>query len=357
LDERAFDLASFYARVRASAKERNALRQDLVRALKDYFDAVYGYDRYGAETIFVLSRYLGQPYIFGFAALRILHDRRISTPTKIAAAELALEVTEYGADGGLPFGLFGVLHFLAQHGSLPVDTLRYGLVVSAGEYEPFRGLEKAEIVAFFRWMLTNEQMPATERAFWGHSLVARHRDQPGASDLIGALLGSESLAESDRRELCQAWTNSRQPRLTVDVPENDTGLWEGFVAEHMPFWVAHAPSWPTTKMIHLGLVWLARLGGDPLELARTYITYHGSFEDQVHSAVADIIAEHHQAMPEAQVRGLIEQGIAITGSSPTRRRFYRLGTDLFGSEYLTRASSDAASSVRQWAVRQLQKQE
>jgi hypothetical protein len=110
-------------------------------------------------------------------------------------------------------------------------------------------------------------------------------------------------------------------------------------------------------MIHLGLVWLARLGGEPLELARSYITYHGSFEDQVHGAVADIIAEHHRAMPEAQVRGLIEQGIAITGSSPTRRRFYRLGTDLVGPEYLSRASTDAAGSVRQWAARQLQKKE
>jgi hypothetical protein len=357
LDERAFDLASFYARVRASAKERNALRQDLVRALKDYFDTVYGYDRYGAETIFVLSRYLGQPYIFGFATLRILHDRRISDETKIAAAELALEVTEYGADGGLPFGLFGALHFLARHESLSVGALRYGLVASAGEYEPFRGLERAEIVHFFRWMLANEQMPATERTFWGHSLVARHRDQPGASDLIGALLGCEQLAVADRRELCQAWINSRQPRLALEVPEDDAGPWAGFVTEHMPFWIAHAPSWPTTKMIHLGLIWLARLGGDPLELTRTYISYHGSFEDQVHSAVADIIAEHHRIMPEAQVRGLIEQGIAITGSSPTRRRFYRLGTDLFGPEYLTRASADTAGSVRQWAARQLQKQE
>jgi len=49
---RTFELADFCARVGATTKESNVLRQDLVRGLKDYYEALYGYDRYGAETIF-----------------------------------------------------------------------------------------------------------------------------------------------------------------------------------------------------------------------------------------------------------------------------------------------------------------
>jgi len=229
-------------------------------------------------------------------------------------------------------------------------------VVSAGETEPFRGTEKAEFVPFFQMLLSHPEFPSGERSFWGHSLVVRHRDQPGATELINLLLGHEDIPVEERLELCRAWINWRQPRLDVPIPAPDLGFRSVFATEHLPFWVAHAASWPTSKMVHLGLAWLAQLGDDPLELAQTYIAYQGSGAEQIYSAVADIIAEHHAGLPESEVRGVIERGIAITGSSPTRRRFYRLGTELYGPEYLTRASEDAANSVRQWAVRQLHKQ-
>jgi hypothetical protein len=296
------------------------------------------------------------PYVYGFAVLRILHDRRISDQTKMAVAERALEVIEYGADMGLPFGLYAVLHFLLQQEDLRTEDLRYGLVVSAGEQSPFRGLDRATGEDFFRRLLDQAEMPPAERTFWGHSLIARHQDQPGAADFVNLLLGHQVIAVEDRRELCQAWINFRQPRLSVAVPEEIGDPRADFVADHMGFWIAHVPSWPSRSMVRLGLVWLARLGADPLELAQVYIAYQDTFAEQIHAAVADIIAEHYDCMPENQVRSLIEKGIAISGSGPTRRRFYRLGTDLFGPHYLERATADTANSVRQWAVRQLQKQ-
>jgi hypothetical protein len=127
------------------------------------------------------------------------------------------------------------------------------------------------------------------------------------------------------------------------------------VAEHFPFWVEHSPSWPTPKMVHLGVVWLARLGDDPLELARTYLAYYGSYRDQIHGAVADILSEHAATLPPEQVQQLIEEGLTLSGESSTRRRFYQLGADLFGEEYVTRATADTASRVRQWAARRMQK--
>jgi hypothetical protein len=349
----AFDLAAFYAQIDASIKERNAVRQGLVRGLKEYYEAAYGYDRYGAETIFRLGERMNEPHIYGFAARRILHDRRISTTTKVLAAEHALDLMRYGDDSGLPYGMFGIAAFLLAQSALSVKDLRYVLVVSAGENNPFRGLDKADAVDFFTRLLRLDDMPPVEQSFWAHSLVARHQDQPGAAELAWAILATDRISVQDRRELCNAWINFRQPRLMVDMPMSDGSPRSAFVANHLPFWVAHVASWPSGAMIRCGLTWLARHGEDPLQLAQTFLSYRETYADQFYGAVADILSEHHATIPDAQLRSLVEVGIRMTGSVPTRRRFYRLGIELFGSEYLSRASDDSASSVRQWAARQL----
>jgi hypothetical protein len=353
---RRFDLADFCTRVQATPKESNVLRQDLVRGLKDYYESMYGYDRYGAETIFMVPERMSQPYIFGFACRRILHDRRISRGTKEATAALALDMVIYGNDGGVPFAFFGILAFLAAERRLSEQDLRYGLVVSAGEVAPFRGLEKVEYLEFFRTLLAFEEIPASERMFWSNSLIARHTDGQGGAELVNLLVGDEHFARADRYELCAAWLHFRQPRLQVNVPAANGSFRSEFIAEHMPFWIAHSPSWPLPTMVRLGLIWLARLGADPIQLCEEYITYGDAFSDQIRTSVADIIAEHHASMPDAQVKSVIEKGIAISGSSPIRRKFYGLGTTLFGPEYLERATCDSANSVRQWAAREKQKQ-
>lgn len=352
--EEEFDLESFYARVEASAKERHALRQDLVRGLKDWFLHQYGYDRYGAETVFLLPERMGQPRIYGFALLRILRDRRISESTKLRAAEQALEIAQYGSELGPPFGWFEALHFLAARSRLSLTDLRYALTLAGGYHHPFEGIDKRVAADFLRMLLDDPQIPVEERVFWAHSLIAHHGDQAGGADPINLLLGNDHVPVELRRELGWAWVNARQPRIEVEVPKG-TDERSRFVAEHMPFWIAHMPSWPSHQMVRLGLTWLARLGEDPLMLARAYIGPSSAFADQIHAAVADIIAEHHECMPAAEVRDLLEQGVAISSSIPTRKRFYRLGSALFGMEYLERAAGDTAGSVRQWATRQLQK--
>jgi hypothetical protein len=349
---RTFELADFCTRVGATPKESNVLRQDLVRGLKDYYEALYGYDRYGAETIFMVSERMSQPYIFGFGCRRILHDRRVFLATKVATARLALDMVLYGSDGGIPFSFFGILAFLATEQRLSEQDLRYALVVSAGEVAPSRGLEKSEYLDFFRQILAHETMPVTERLFWSHSLIARHQDGPGGPESINLVMSDEHISLEDRYELCTAWLHFRQPRIPVALPPTDTSFRGEFVAEHMPFWIAHAPSWPLPMMVRLALTWLPRLGADPMELCEEYILYTDSFSDQVRTAVAEIISEHHASMPTARLQAVIEQGIAISGSSPIRRKFYHLGTTLFGSEYLERATCDSSNSVRQWAARQ-----
>lgn len=352
--ERAFDVAAFYARVATTAKERTALRQNLVRGLKEYFVSRHGYDRYGAETILMLPDEMGRPYTYGFAMRRILHDRRLSIGARAAACEVALDAISYGEEEGLPYALFDALLFLARHDRLSTVDLRYALVASAGQLKPFQPLGKTEVTEFFVFLLTREEMGAQERLFWAHSLLARRHDAPGSADLIALLLGDERFDRTERLELAGAWVHFRQPRLTVVAPVDLEDWRATFCAQRLPFWVVHSPSWPTASMVRLGLIWLARLGEDPLQLAETYIEYHATYADQVHSAVADILHEHAASISEESLRRLIDNGLLVSRSILTRRKFYRLGSEHFGDVYLRQASCDNAVSVRQWAARQTQ---
>lgn len=356
MDGRAFNLERFYALVGATGKERAPLRQDLVRGLKEYYELLYGYDRYGAETIFLLEERMGYPRVFGFGVQRILRDRRVSTATKLACASQAVEAVRYGEDAGIPYALLGAVEYIAAHGRLSTGDLRYVLLALAPEYGPFRGVEREEIVSLFGRLLQEEGMPPEERAFWAHSLLARHQDGPATPELIELLVASRHLQPELRQELCLAWIYGRQPRLEVPVPLPGAGARDIFVAEHLAFWVAHMPSWPSPTMVRAGLAALPRFGADPADLAETYITYRDTWAEQIHAAVADIVTRHHATMSPRSLRSVIEQGIEIPGSATARRRFYQLGAELLGSQYLQRASHDAAGSVRQWASRQLQRQ-
>lgn len=349
---REFDLATFYDGLGAPAKERHVLRQDLVRGLKDYYLDLYGYDKYGAETVLLLSERMGQPRIFGYAARRILADRRVSDATKRAVALQVLEMADIELDRGIPFGLALALLHLARRGSLDVDDLRFGLLMTSGSQRVFEGLERPQIREFVGLLIGFEAMPAEERLFWLQAVLVQLPEGTLPAEMIGTVMRREDFPPESRRELCWSWIYRRQPRLTVSVPEG-RGPRALYVADHMPFWIAHSPSWPTTAMIRQGLIWLARLGEDPLTLAEMALSESGDGAEPFHAAAADILAEHRDKIGLDEARRLIERGIGLKSYLATRRRFYRLGSDLYGESYLQRATEDSAGSVRQWAARQI----
>ena len=351
-----FDIESFYARVDATARERSLLRQALVRGLKDWYLHLYGYDRHGAETVFLLPERMGDPHIFGFAMLRILRDRRVSEVTKVRVAEWTLEIAEYESDLGPPFGLVEALLFLTVRELLPAVDLRYALLIAAVHEDPFTGVEATTAREFMQHLVDRGDMPPAERAFWAHTLLIRHREGMRAAPLIDVVLGGESLPGVLRTELCWAWVNARQPHLDVPAPPPDDSYKARFVADHLPFWVTHMRSWPKPPMVRRALLWLSRLGEDPVALAQVFLAASNPPDEQILGAISDIIAEHHTSMPSGTVKELIDEGIRLQGSIPSRRKFYRLGAELFGVEYLEKAADDTAGSVRQWAVRQLEKE-
>jgi hypothetical protein len=106
-------------------------------------------------------------------------------------------------------------------------------------------------------------------------------------------------------------------------------------------------------MVRAAPVWLTRFGADPDALAARFINEGGTFAEQYRAGIADLIAEHHAQMSDASVRRILDLGVQSSGSASARRRFYELGARLYGPDYLHRAASDTAGSVRQWAARQL----
>lgn len=347
-----FDLASFYREVGAPVRERHALRQDLVRGLKDYYQDLYGYDRYGAETVLILPERMGQPRIFGYGARRILADRRISDRTKRATALCVLDQADGSTDMGVPYGLLLTVHHLARLEHLDTTDFRFALLVTAGSGQPYEGMDRVQTRAFFADLISFAGLPPVERLFWLHSLLTRLPDSVLAGEVIGSFMSRDEFASGERRELCWSWVYRRQPRLPVAEPEGETGR-ALYNAEHMPFWLAHSPSWPTPVMIREGLIWLARLGEKPLPLVEMALAETQQSADVVHAAAAEILTEHRDTIDPAEVRRLVDVGIAMRGHLVTRRRFYRLGSELYGDSYLQRATQDSAGSVRQWAARQM----
>jgi hypothetical protein len=55
----------------------------------------------------MIKERLGEPYIFGYATVRILHHQDISARTKQKIAEYTVAITRPGGEYGMPHGLLG----------------------------------------------------------------------------------------------------------------------------------------------------------------------------------------------------------------------------------------------------------
>lgn len=98
---------------------------------------------------------------------------------------------------------------------------------------------------------------------------------------------------------------------------------------------------------------LAQVEGDPAAVARRYLG-QGERYDAVpfDEAVGDIIEAYHEEMPSGEVRQMVEQGTQA-GKFQIRLRFYRLGLELYGPDFIQPALEDRSSKVREWADKQL----
>jgi hypothetical protein len=97
---------------------------------------------------------------------------------------------------------------------------------------------------------------------------------------------------------------------------------------------------------------LPALGADPLGVCQQYLTPARGDGLALHQGVVEVIRAHHPQMPPAEVKALVERGLAMNAMQ-TRKIFYELGADLYGPDFLKRAAQDNANSLRQWAAKRL----
>ncbi len=97
-----FSLKAFYRKLDIPREDRPLVERAMAKGLGEYYRDLYGYDKYGDEPDFLIGERLGEPQIFGYAALRILHHEEISAQAKRAVAAYTVSITRPLADFGLP---------------------------------------------------------------------------------------------------------------------------------------------------------------------------------------------------------------------------------------------------------------
>ena len=78
------------------------------------------------------------------------------------------------------------------------------------------------------------------------------------------------------------------------------------------------------------------------------------YQEAIRAGVADAIASYHEQLTPEALRRLVERGVN-NSKATTRKRFYGLSTQFYGTDYLQKALDDTARSVRTWAAKQLGK--
>ncbi|MFQ5811762.1 MAG: hypothetical protein ACE5I2_01005 [Anaerolineae bacterium] len=351
-----FSLKQFYRKLRIPKDERPLIEEMMAKGLEKYYYDLYGYHKYGKEPVFLIGERLGEPYIFGYAAVRILHHQDLSDRTKQRVAEYTLAITRPGEEYGVPHGLLAAISYLAAGGHLRGRRLASAIRNLAGERDVFVGSTKEDTTALTDGILADRALPLEERLDLLYFLLARCEFTFAlGKEMLGRALETPALAREQKKALCTWLIHGRE-----DVRQGGLSLMEAMVRGKRPAGFTGL----TTALFGLvpdylkraAIVGLARLEGNPMAVARCYLGAGEQYEavpfDQ---AVADIIEAFHEEMRPAEAREMVEQGIQA-GAFQTRLRFYRLGLKLYGPEFIRPALEDRSSKVRKWAGKHLQKE-
>jgi hypothetical protein len=260
----------------------------------------------------------------------------------------------------------------------------------------------AEVNILTDWILTQADMPASERVWWLWHISLKSEPPHISKPLAEGFLAHPALSNDDKRTLCLAWLNNApagEPPASweamQDLMQGDIQAYTQHAAEagmpipdNLPSAEAmdaefdaamdnllddnpddddDIPPMSFNMMRNMligpmGIVPLTplsfrrvavgalpRLGEDPLAVCLHYLDSTKRYEaDSINMGVADVLRAYHAQMPRGEVQGLVDRGIAIK-SVPVRKTFYQLGSDLFGDEYMKRAAKDSAKSIQEWA--------
>jgi hypothetical protein len=349
-----FSLKQFYRKLRVPKDERPLIEEMMAKGLEKYYYDLYGYHKYGREPVFLIGERLGEPYIFGYAAVRILHHQDISAETKQRVAEYTLAITRPGDEYGVPRGLLAAISYLTAGGHLRGRPLASAIRSQDSEQDIFVGLTKEDTIALTDGIIADQELPVEERLELLYFLLARCEYTFAlGKEMLGRALETPTLSREQKKTLCTWLIHGRE-----DLRRDAFSLLEALMRGEEP------EAFSRLTGAHLGLVpeylkraaivGLAQVEGDPAAVARRYLgageRYDAKPFDQ---AVADIIEAFHGEMRPAEAREMVEQGTRA-GAFQTRLCFYQLGLKLYGPGFIRPALEDRSSKIRKWAKKQLE---
>ncbi len=408
-----FDLKKFFKQLDIPPSEQAAITDCLTHGIKNYYQHIYGYDKYGSDVAWLIHERMYEPYIFGFGAVEVARQEALPTDTRLKIIDYTLQQTDATAEYGTPHGLPILLSFIAGAGALDATTFRTVMIAADLGDSLFDDWQWAEVRQLLDWLVAQVEMPPDERLWWLWH-ISLHSEPPQMSKVIAeALLTHKVLLPASQRALCEAWLSDSAAGQPPAQWEAIQSLMQGDISEYKTHAAeAGLPPVPDNELpplealtedIDLALdrlvaddegeadaeeleapnlslaffrkmligpmgmmaftpgtfkraavAALPRLGADPVVVCHQYLTPSqiDTTGMALHQGVADVLRAHHAQMPPAEVQTLVERGLKV-GAAPTRKNFYELGAELYGPEFLERAKDDNANSVRQWVTKKL----
>jgi hypothetical protein len=378
---RALNLKHLWQELNATDAEQPRLEADLLAGID-----LYRHDNEFARH-YTDAELLSRPFVMGIGAVEVARDAALSVETRLALVRHTIALTNPTEDHGIPFGLPMLVSFLAGVGLLTEPIFRTLFQLNHMEHYWFDDWQREEIVILLDWLIAKAGVSDDERLWWLFYLLV-HCEQPDkGKTMLARVIDHPALPAVLKRRLCDEILSNALPTLVAPPQWRAVqALWQGDRAayeaaraelpptEQLPVLPTEDtfednPAQPAPDRLSFNFVrslfysdfaltpgflkrqaisCLVTLGEDPLTVCQLYLGQTGYYADAINTGVADVISAQWAVLPEQALRELIDRALSI-GAVNTRKVFYRIGIDLFGTEYLRRAQADNANSLRQWA--------
>ncbi len=207
-----FDLPLFLGVLRIPQAEEQAIAEGLATGAGMYIRQMYGRLRYGKRPFFLIPSLMAQAYPFGFGALAVLADARISLESRQKVAYFACQTTDPFTPNHTPYGLLTFISFLAQHNALSVALFRSVLLaLELSDLSPrLGGWSLPDAQALTEWLAQETAVPDEEKLWWLWYLSVHLKPGLGKK-LLPWWLTHRGLSLELRRELAQALRTDTPP--------------------------------------------------------------------------------------------------------------------------------------------------
>ena len=302
-----------------------------------------------------LWRYLQYPYYLGLFAQRVVAAQGISAPVKEKLCHAVLQVNNHLEKGQEPGpGFFQLTAWLGEHGRLTNEDylgLRRGIIWLPRLTDNYR--EKLDdVLPACRGVFGDTDITYEESVeLILMILTAKEAIGDNGRKIFDYILELDTLAAQLKRDVCDIVVEKAIPfpRGEFDHPRPTNA------EEQDRLSIRFQPGGVRRRAV----VWLAKLGRDPLELLEDLLkpnTVRGYGGDHVASGALDLLSLQWDDLGEDVRLELLEKAADLPDTS-VRKRAYILGEKNLGIEFLEQSLDDKAKSLRHWASDRLQERE